>query len=156
MVVSTSAGTGESLSPLARVQPIVRAFVLLLFAAFVFAGAAAAHSPRVIGIGQKQNGENAEVHVGDTLVVSLPANPRSGYSWRLAAVNRRLLRPDARGYVPAAHPPLAQAATGVAVIIFKAVARGTTTLNMNYAGGASGKTIANRYTVLITVSPRDH
>lgn len=133
----------------------MRSLVVVLVAAFAFAGTASAHSPRVIGIGQKQNGDNAEVHVGDTLVVSLPANPRSGYSWRLAAVNRRQLRPDARGYVPAAHPPLAQAASGVAIIIFKAVARGTTTLRINYVGGASRKTIAKRFSVLITVSPPD-
>lgn len=128
-------------------------FLAIALGALVLAISAAAHGPRVIGIGQKQNGENAGVHRGDTLVVSLPANPPTGYSWRISAVNRRLLRPDGTGYVPAAHPPLAQRARGVVVFIFKAVATGTTTLKLTYAN--SGKQVAKRFVVRISVDPPD-
>jgi predicted secreted protein len=132
-------------------SPVVRAFALLLaVAALVLVGTAAAHGPRVVAIGQKQNGENTEVHVGDTLVVSLPASPKSGYAWKLAAVNRRLLHPAGTGYVAATAPPLAQASSGIAVLIFKAVARGTTTLSINYV---NGKTINKKFSVVIRVLP---
>jgi predicted secreted protein len=117
-----------------------------IVAALVLATGAAAHGPRVIGIGQKQNGETAEVHQGDTLVLSLPASPRTG-SWRITAVNRRLLVPNGTGYVPAAHPPLAQGATGVAVFIFRVAATGSTTLKLDYASGKAGKTFSVQITV---------
>jgi predicted secreted protein len=131
----------------------MRSFVILLaVAAFVLVGTAAAHGPRVVAISQKQDGENAQVHVGDTLVVSLPASPKSGYAWKLRAVNRRLLHPAGTGYVAATAPPLAQASSGIAVMIFKAVARGTTTMSMNYV---SGTAIGKRFSVLIRVLAAD-
>jgi len=128
--------------------------VVVLFLALVLVGTAAAHGPRMMAIGQKQNGEKAEIHVGDTLVVALPANSATPFNWRLVAVTRTLLRPDANGYVPALKPPLAQGSAGVAVFVFKAVRLGTTTLRLNYTKTGS-KTAAKTYITTIRISPAD-
>ena len=85
-----------------------------------------------MGIGQKQNGEKTSINLGDTLVVSLPANAGTSFNWKLAAVTRTVLRPDASGYIPAAKPPLAQGAAGIAVFVFKAIKIGRSTLKINY------------------------
>jgi predicted secreted protein len=129
-------------------------WVVVLFLALVLVGTAAAHGPRVMGVGQKQNGEKTEINVGDTLVVSLPANSATAFNWRLAAVTRTVLRPDANGYIPALKPPLAQGAAGVAVFVFKAVRVGTTTLRLNYVKTGS-KTPAKVFVTTVQISPAD-
>jgi predicted secreted protein len=128
--------------------------LLVILAAFVLAGTAAAHEPRVMGIGQKQNGESTAINLGDTLVVTLPANAGTSFNWRLAAVTRTVLRPDANGYVPALRPPLAQGAAGVAVFIFKAVKVGKTTLRINYIK-TGVKAPAKIFTTTVTVRPKE-
>jgi predicted secreted protein len=130
----------------------LRLLPVSLILALVFAAAAAAHSPRIMAIGQKQNGDTANVDVGDTLVLALPANSGTAFNWKLTAVTRTILRPDASGYVPALRPPLAQGAAGVAVFIFKAVRVGKTTLKLVYTKTGS-KTPAKTYSTQVRVTP---
>jgi inhibitor of cysteine peptidase len=151
MVVSTSAGTGGSLSPLARVEPVVRALVVLVIA-LALVGTAVAAGPRIVGIGEQKDGENAKAHVGDTLVVTLGANRSTGYSWKVAAVNRKVLRFDSSGYA-AAHSSLTAGAHGIAVVVFKVVARGKATLKLNYVSAGTPRKVAKSFSVLINVVP---
>jgi predicted secreted protein len=130
----------------------LRLLPVSLILALVFVAAAGAHSPRIMAIGQKQNGDSANVNVGDTLVVALPANSATTFNWKLSAVTRTILRPDASGYVPALRPPLAQGAAGVAVFVFKALRTGTTTLKLVYVKTGS-KTPAKTYTTKVRVTP---
>jgi predicted secreted protein len=128
--------------------------VVVLLLALVLAGTAAAHGPRVMAIGQKANGEKAEIHVGDTLVLTLPANSATTFNWRLTTVTRTVLRPDAKGYIPALKPPLAQGAAGVAVFVFKAVRVGTSPLRLVYTK-AGAKKPAKTYNTTIRITPAD-
>ena len=128
--------------------------LVVLISALVLAGTAAAHEPRIMGIGQKQNGEKTSVNVGDTLVVTLPANAGTSFNWKLATVTRTVLRPDASGYIAAQRPPLAQGAAGVSVFIFKALKVGRSTLKINYTKTGS-KTPAKVFTTTVVVSPKD-
>jgi inhibitor of cysteine peptidase len=127
---------------------------LIVVLALVFAAAAGAASPRIMGIGQKQNGGNPKINVGDTLVLSLPANSSTAFNWKLSAVTRTILRPDASAYIPALRPPLAQGAAGVAVFVFKAVRVGTTTLKLIYTKTGS-TTPAKVYSAKVRVTPRE-
>jgi predicted secreted protein len=124
----------------------MRALVVLVLALALVGTAAGA--PRIVGIGEQKDGENAKAHVGDTLVVTLGASRPTG-SWKVATVNRALLRFDSSGYVPAAHAPLASGAGGVAVLTFKVVARGTATLKLNYVSAA--KKITKTFSVKINI-----
>jgi predicted secreted protein len=122
----------------------VRVLVALIVA-LALAGTAVAADPRVVGIGEQKDGDNAKAHVGDTLVVTLGASrPRT---WKIASVNRTVLRFDSSGYTPA-RSPLAAGARGVAVLVFKVVARGKATLKLNYV--SAGK-VAKTFTVVINV-----
>jgi inhibitor of cysteine peptidase len=129
------------------------ASAVALIAGLALASSAAARGPRVIAIGQKDNDETAAAHVGDTVVLSLPASPSTGYKWRISALNRGILRPDATGYIPALHPPLAQQSSGIAIFVFKAIAKGTTTLKLTYVNTSQSNPVTNGFTVLLTVEP---
>ncbi len=127
----------------------------VIVAALVWTGIAAAHSPRVIGIGQKENKDSVTVNVGDTLVVALPGNPSTGYSWRVVLLNRRQLRAAGAGYVRASLRPLAQGATGVDIHIFKVVATGTSNLKLSYVSRTRGNPVERLFVVRVTVDPPD-
>jgi predicted secreted protein len=118
---------------------LVATFVLAL----VLAGTAAAG--RVVGVGGNKNGEDVTIEVGDAIVVTLSSAPASsGIAWRLAAVNRKVIRPDATAYVPALRKTTVTGFGGVAVLIFKAIRRGTTELKLSYAkaGGSPERTFS--------------
>ncbi len=113
--------------------------VVTLALALVFAGTAAAG--RVVAVGGNKNGEDVTIEVGDAIVVSLSSRPpSSGFAWRLAAVNRQVIRPDATSYVRALRRTTVTGFGGVAVLMFKAIKRGTTELKLNYAKAGSSPT----------------
>jgi inhibitor of cysteine peptidase len=127
----------------------VRTLVALVLA-LALAGAAAAGGPRIVGIGEQKDGEDTKAHVGDTLVVTLGANRSTGYSWKVAAVNRSVLRLNTSGYVPA-HRPLVPGASGIAVIVFKVVARGKTVLKLNYVSAGTPKKVSKTFSITVNV-----
>jgi predicted secreted protein len=115
---------------------------------FVLVGSAAA--TRVIGVGANKNGENVKIDVGDVIVVSLSAQPASsGYAWRLAAINRQVLRPDSTSYVPGQRSSTVAGYGGVQVLLFKAIRQGKSALKLNYrkAGSSVNRTFALNLTV---------
>jgi predicted secreted protein len=119
------------------------ALVVTLALALVAAGTAAA--TRVVGVGANKNGEDVTIEVGDAIVISLSSRPAaSGYAWHIAAVNRRVIRPDATSYVPALRKTTVTGYGGVAILMFKAIRRGTTELKLDYAnaGGSAQRTFA--------------
>jgi hypothetical protein len=126
--------------------------LLVVAAALVLAGSAYAVKPRVVGIGEQQDGENAHAHVGDTLVVTL-GNPATG-RWQLGAFNRRILRFDSTGSVRARRPPLVAGARAITIFTFKVLALGATPLNLRYV--SSTKRLIRDYSVRIQIErPED-
>jgi inhibitor of cysteine peptidase len=120
-----------------------RALAATLLLALVLAGTASAG--RVVGVGANKNGEDVTISVGDAIVISLSAAaPSTGYAWKLAAVNRQVIRPDSTAYVPALRKTTVTGYGGVDVLIFKAIRRGNTELKLNYAksGGKAERTFA--------------
>jgi len=131
----------------------VRSLVVLVVA-LALVGTAAATGPRIVGVGEQKDGEHAKAHVGDTLVVSLGANPSTGYSWKVATANRSVLRFDSASYVKAAKAPLIAGAPGVAVLIFKVVGRGKTTLKLNYVSAGTPAKVGKTFSVVLSVLAR--
>ena len=116
----------------------------VILAALVLAGTATAG--RVVGLGGNKNGEKVKIDVGDALVISLSSASASG--WRLAALNRRVVRPDAHSFVKALRRSTVAGYGGVQVLIFSAVRRGHTVLKLNYRGGGQSRTFTVDITVL--------
>jgi inhibitor of cysteine peptidase len=125
-------------------------FLVALTVALLLVGTATAAGPRIVGVGEQKDGENTKAHVGDTLVITLRANQSTGYSWKVAAVNRSLLRLNSSGYV-AGHPPLVPGARGIAVIVFKVIARGTTALKLNYVSAGTPKKVSKTFSIKVRV-----
>jgi hypothetical protein len=62
--------------------------------------ASAALAGRIVRVGLSANGKTEVLHPGDVLVVSLPGNPTTGFSWRLRKVDRAVLKLTSSAYIP--------------------------------------------------------
>jgi predicted secreted protein len=100
--------------------------------AFLFA-VGASLAARVVRVGPRANGGRVILHREDRLVVSLPGNATTGYSWRVGSVNRTILKPLGVTYVPKKVTPPKVGAGGTFVLRFRAMANGMTRLKLVYA-----------------------
>jgi inhibitor of cysteine peptidase len=91
------------------------------------------------------------VKTGQRFVLALPANPSTGYSWKAIIANPTVVRPTGSQQVnPPSAPP---GAGGTQRLGFKAVAKGTTTLDLLYDRPfAQGSPGAKDVTFTVTVS----
>jgi predicted secreted protein len=121
------------------------ALVVTVVLSLVFAATAA--GGRVVGLGGNKNGEKVKIDVGDALVITLSSAKPTG--WKLAALNRRVMRPDAVSYVRALKRSTVAGYGGVQVLLFSALRRGHTLLKLNYGGGGPKRT----FTLDVTVQP---
>jgi predicted secreted protein len=109
---------------------VPRAPVLLAASTGAAVLAAAAAAAALVTVGPSANGKTVRLAVGTMLVVKLPGNPTTGYTWSTKAVDRRVLEPLAIGYIPAGKLP---GSGGTFRIRFRAVGAGTTGLKLVYA-----------------------
>jgi inhibitor of cysteine peptidase len=123
-----------------RVWPTAAAAVLLL--------AGTAFAAKTITIGSKANGTTVHVKAGDTLRVSLPGNPSTGYTWRVVKVDRRVLKPAGYVFKPSGPRP---GAGGVETRRFTALEAGTTRLKLGRTQSGSGD-VAKTFLVIVAVS----
>ncbi len=116
---------------------------------------ACGRSAHQVVLTEGDNGRAITLKAGDVLVVRLAANPTTGYTWTLAAVDEAVLHPAGEaGYTP---EPAAQGrvgAGGTAEWRFVAAGNGTTTLELLYTRpwetpSQPGKT----FSVTVTVQP---
>jgi inhibitor of cysteine peptidase len=91
------------------------------------------------------------VDTGQRFVLALPANPSTGYSWKAVVANPTVVQPTGSKQV---NPPGAQpGAGGTQRLGFKALAKGTTTLDLLYDRPfAQGSPGAKDVTFTVTVS----
>lgn len=116
--------------------------------------AAAASAGTVVRLTEAANGTTARVHVGDSVVLTLPANASTGYSWRLTSRASAVLRLLSARYVPpkATNPPLL-GAPGTYVARFAVVRAGRGSLALAYARTTRPPTPpAKRFSVRIVAS----
>jgi predicted secreted protein len=115
-----------------RIAP--RVLIAVLAALALAAGASAAvSSGGRHQVGAKQNGKTVTLDRGDYLLVSLKGNATTGYAWRVASVNKSVLKPLGVRYVPNPNPEGLLGVGGVYKLRFKAIAKGRTTLRLVYA-----------------------
>jgi inhibitor of cysteine peptidase len=91
------------------------------------------------------------VKTGQRFVLALPANPSTGYSWKAVVANPTVVQPAGSKQVnPPNAPP---GAGGTQRLGFKALAKGTTTLDLLYDRPfAQGSPGAKDVTFTVTVS----
>ena len=116
--------------------------LFLLSAAMVLASCSAeAVAPRSIGITAKDSGRTVTVRTADALVVSLESNASTGFRWVLAnEPDGGVLKLVSSTYVAAKTTLVG--ASGREVWRFRAIGRGSTSLELRYqrsSGEASGE-----------------
>jgi inhibitor of cysteine peptidase len=112
---------------------------------------AATEPPKTITITDQQNGKDVEVPAGGTLVVRLPSNPTTGYSWAVAGDPAPLRFMKTRNLKSNASEP-SLGAPGVQELKFGAPATGISKLTLEYRrpwehGGTPAKTFSVKVNV---------
>jgi inhibitor of cysteine peptidase len=103
--------------------------VLAAFAIALFAGACTA-SPSEAVVTEANNGQGVQVSSGQVLSVSLTANPSTGYSWEVSAINAEILQQ--MGDPEFKSDSTLVGAPGKQLIRFKVVAKGEGKLELVY------------------------
>ena len=134
----------------------------LLLVALLATGCAAWNDPAPIPTGTRENGtlvltradhnRSAELRVGERLIVRLPENPSTGYTWAIDETDRRLLTLDGTDYTPAETGSIG--ARGQRTFTFTARQPGEVTFKFKYwrfwEGDAS---VTERYVVNLRTVP---
>ncbi|MBF6296875.1 protease inhibitor I42 family protein [Nocardia amamiensis] len=87
----------------------------------------------VVRVVETDNGQERRLRVGQRLVVALPSNPSTGYSWSIADLDASVAKQDgAADFEPDPAVPVAPGAGGTSVWSFVGAAAGVTSLRMEY------------------------
>jgi inhibitor of cysteine peptidase len=98
-------------------------------------GAAAASNAKVktLEINRSHNGQLAQLHIGNMLIVRLPGNPASGFQWQISTSNTQALKMTVRPqYSPPTPTASGPAPMGTYTFVFQAVQPGTGALRLYY------------------------
>jgi inhibitor of cysteine peptidase len=136
---------------LGRVRPVV--IVAAVGMVLVTGGMSnlSAATTDTINVGPPANGSQRRLHRGDVLVVRLPSNPSTGYTWKVCCGTRTLLVVVSRTYLPPNDDQLL-GASGKAVLRFRAVKAGKTALRLAYVRSwEKGVVPARTFTLRVTV-----
>ncbi|WP_158607886.1 protease inhibitor I42 family protein [Nocardia panacis] len=90
--------------------------------------------PAAVAVTETDSGQERTLRPGEALSVTLPANPSTGYAWRIADLDRNVLGEDGDpDYRPDPKTPVAPGSGGTAVLRFVAKDLGATRLNLDYS-----------------------
>jgi inhibitor of cysteine peptidase len=106
----------------------VTSFVLIVF--FVAVTACGTASDSSMQLADEDNGKTIELKVGDTMEIALQGNPTTGYQWQVESFDTAVL--EAVGDPEYTPDTDAIGSGGVFVFHFKALATGTTPLQLEY------------------------
>lgn len=87
-------------------------------------------SSHEVKIDESMNGQDAKAAVGDTLVVTLPGNPTTGFTWEAVDLDTAILASAGEAEFKADSEALG--ASGMVTLKFKAAGAGATTLKLIY------------------------
>jgi inhibitor of cysteine peptidase len=103
---------------------------IAVFAAVLFTGCSRECSMGSKKVIEKDSGKTVELRIGNTLVVDLPGNPSTGYSWETVSVDGSILQSSGNdAFVPDSNMI---GAPGKVSLRFKAMAAGKTALKLAY------------------------
>ncbi|WP_378732870.1 protease inhibitor I42 family protein [Nocardia brasiliensis] len=95
--------------------------------------ATSAPTPAPVTATDVDNGKERRLTVGQPLVVTLPANPSTGYSWQIAEVDTNVVRAQGEpAFTPDPNVPVAPGSGGTSVWTFVGNAPGISRLTMDY------------------------
>ena len=107
-------------------------------------------APQPLQVGAEADGTQVELKVGQRVIISLESNPSTGFGWHVPFVDEGVLTQvgeveftqgeEAEGLVGAG---------GIESLTFEAVAKGTTTLTLNY--DRSWESVAPEQTFTLTI-----
>lgn len=119
---------GADLSKVARYQPTQLPNV--------FVGGSSVNVPAESSVDKtltnSDNNSNTTLKVGDTLTVVLNSNPSTGYSWKVSAVDEKVLQPVGEPQFSLGSKTPVPGAGGTQTFTFNAVGKGKTTLTLIY------------------------
>ncbi len=125
---------------------------LLIFPLFL--GLLAGCGPKDSNLTVANNGQPATIHVGGKVVVTLPANPTTGYTWDVGEVDTNILKQVGQTEYNSSSSTPMPGQGGTQTLRFQAVASGTTTLKLIYHRPFEKNTPPiQTYTVQVTVVP---
>ncbi|GAB2446678.1 protease inhibitor I42 family protein [Nocardia tengchongensis] len=104
-------------------------------------------------IGADADGKDVSLAVGQGLIVTLEANPTTGYAWQVGELDQKVVKPNGSpDYEQDSNPDGKVGVGGKSVLDFVAAAPGSTTLNLSYMRAwEQGVEPAKRFTVNVTV-----
>jgi predicted secreted protein len=105
-------------------------------------------------VGPKANGSSIMIPLDTILVVSLPGNATTGYSWRVRLVNRDILKPLSVRYMPKKPLPGHVGGGGTYVLRFQAISYGMTRLRLVYALAGANASPTKTFTLRVRVPER--
>jgi inhibitor of cysteine peptidase len=109
---------------------IIRKATILALALAVLAGTAGCR-PQTVNLDANGNGESVETTVGGRLIITLPANPSTGYTWEVQGGAAPVLELVGEPEFTSDNPDLLGAG-GSLTLTFRAAQPGTTTLVLVY------------------------
>lgn len=114
-----------------RTAALARSSIMIMLTVLpLMAGCGAA---RTITLDENANGRQIELAPNQMLVVTLPANPSTGYSWEIAAIDPAIVQQAGEAtFAPVATDQARVGAGGTETFQFTTVGSGTTTLTLIY------------------------
>jgi len=87
--------------------------------------------PKATQLGENDNGKQVTLQVGESLTISLPGNPSTGYSWEVKSVDTTLLEQKGEAQFESSNTGLVGAG-GTLILTFETLKAGSTTLELVY------------------------
>jgi inhibitor of cysteine peptidase len=124
----------------------------LLVVALLIAGCTGAGGDTAIDLTATDDGSAIQAALGERIVISLDANPTTGYTWQVApGLDASVVEFVSEAYQQDAAAYGAVGAGGTDVLTFEAVGEGTTTIVLAYQRSGD-PTAAESFTVTVTVA----
>jgi inhibitor of cysteine peptidase len=136
-----------------RMSRCVAALAVAVAASVVAGCVLGIGAPGPIAIDKDDNGRTVSVAVGQTLQLSLPSNPSTGYDWSLAGGTPPQLQLLAESFETSGTPGIA-GAPGTRVFAWRTVKAGTGQLTLRYARHTSTGLDSAGSTFTVTVSAK--
>lgn len=127
-----------------------RVVLVLAFLVSVLAGCASKDSTLTTA----NNGQPVTIHVGGSVVIDLPANPSTGFTWEPANLDTSILKQIGQAEFNSSSTTPLPGQGGTQTLRFQAIAPGSTNLKLIYHQPFDQTTVpAQTYIVPLTVAP---
>lgn len=136
-----------------RMSPCLAALAVALAASLVAGCVSGIGAPGPVAIDKDDNGRTVAVAVGQTLQLSLPSNPSTGYDWSLAGSAPPELQLLAESFESSGTPGIV-GAPGTRVFAWRTVKAGTGQLTLRYARHLTTGPDSTGSTFTVTVSAK--